>query len=180
MKKLSPSQQVRIKACYILIKGCLKDCIEARNNDIILYDALVSSLRSQIFDVSFFDTGLKSVGVIELEKVIKEMKKNGMISELKKDEFKIVKEHVVNRVVIVVLLLEYLQQNPDMTIEEFTDFLYKYNVTVTVTKMEHNSLSATTGYYIKDITDYESRNIIIYNFDTIFENIKINPNLIIR
>ena len=180
MKQLSPSQQVKIKACYIVIKGCLKECIEARDNDIILYDALVSSLRSQIFDVSFFATGLKSIGAIELEKVIKEMKKNGMINELKKDEFKIVKEHVVNRVVIVLLLLEYFQQNPNMTIEEFTDFLYKYNVTVTITKMEHNSLSATTGYYIKNITDYESRNIFIDKVDTIFENLTINPELIVR
>jgi hypothetical protein len=180
MKKLTVNQKGKIRACFIIIKACLKDCIEARRTDIKLYDDLVSSLRSQIFDVSFFHTGLKSISVIELEKVIKAMKKNGLFKELKKDKYKIVKEHIINRVVIVAILLDMLEKNPDMTIEEFTDFLYKYNVTVTITKMEHNSLSATTGYYIKDITDYKSRNIFIDNVDTIFENINIDPNLIVR
>jgi hypothetical protein len=141
---------------------------------------MTSSLRSQIFDNSFFDTGLISESAIELKKLIKNMtKEEKRINNIKKnDNFKLVKEHPVNRVVISALLLDEMMNKKIVELDQYINFISKYNVTITITKLEHNNLSGTTGYYIKTIDDYRNRNIFVENLDFLIEDIQINSDVV--
>jgi hypothetical protein len=66
-----------------------------------------------------------------------------------------------------------MQINKITTFEQYIEFMRKYNVTIKLTKLEHNSLGDTTGYYVKGIEDYIGRNIFISGVENVFESMDI-------
>jgi hypothetical protein len=167
------SQLRSLRSSYFIISNNIQPLIELKKNDLVQYKSVLGSLRSQIFDCSFFKTGLKSEGAITLEEKLNSMTKDEKEKVKNDDAYKFTEEHPVNRVVISCTLIHLMQINKITTFEQYIEFMHKYNVTIKLTKLEHNSLGDTTGYYVKGIQDYIGRNIFISGVENVFESMDI-------
>ena len=167
------SQLRSLRSSYFIISNNIQPSIELKKNDLVQYKSVLGSLRSQIYDNSFFNTRLKSVGAIELEEKLKSMTKDEKEKVKNDNAYKFTEEHPVNRVVISCTLIYLMQINKITTFEQYIEFMRKYNVTIKLTKLEHNSLGDTTGYYVKGIQDYIGRNIFISGVENVFESMDI-------
>lgn len=157
------SQLEKLSGAYFIISNNIPHLPELKKNNPKRYKVVLGLIRSLIFDNSFFKTGLKSEAAIELEKKLKSMTKEEKDREnvKKNDAYKFTDEHPVNRVVISGSVIYLMMIKVIASFEQYVEFLRKYNVTIKITKLEHNSLSGTTGYQVKGIEDYEGRNVFV-------------------
>jgi hypothetical protein len=167
------SQLRNLRSAYFIISNNIQPLIELKKNDLVQYKSVLGSLRSQIFDCSFFKTGLKSEGAITLEEKLNSMTKDEKEKVKNDDAYKFTDEHPVNRVVISCLLIYLMEIKNITTFEQYIEFMRKYNVTIKLTKLEHNSLGNTTGYYVKGIEDYLGRNIFVLGVENVFDGMDI-------
>jgi hypothetical protein len=116
------------------IDGTLKDfkCLLPRYNEVkgdrILLKDFCSRNRNPIWDLTqskFFKTGLKS------EKLIQNGGKG-------KDE------HYIQRSLCMQIIFRKINENPDMTNEEFIDLLKMYASTILLTNEEHKEITIYT------------------------------------
>lgn len=154
MKKLTDKQSFKIKMTLRMFKLLLPLYIESKGDD-EKYNYFCSSLRSQIYDISFFKTGL--------------------ISEAAKDKtVKKVDEHLFNRKLSSKLIFDKLEENPNMSEDEFIELLFKYCSTIVITKEEHDRMtSKTKGFYYKTIQDYLEHGIIVNGLDEYINSINV-------
>lgn len=144
-KKLTDIQFIKIDMVLKMFKHLLPMYIEYKV-DKQLCETFCGLNRSVIYDItscSFFKLGLIS------DEALKKLKKT-------------VQEHVYNRTLSARVIFQKLENNPDMTIEEFIEILKKYGVTITLTETEHNNLPKhTKGFYDKSIEDYENNGVYV-------------------
>ena len=108
---------------------------ECRGNEDLVKE-FCSRNRNPLFDITniqYFQTGLKSKGLIE----------NGGVA---------VGEHYIPRVKSTEIIFEELHRNPDMGVEVFTYLIKKYSSTISLTKDEHKRITSLTKG--KDVMNY--------------------------
>lgn len=136
---LSDISLVKIEVALDMYKAHLPLYREYKKNDEIKLDQFLGISRSIIFDITkskFFQVGLIS------EQALKKLEDN-------------VHEHLYNRKFSSRRLFELLEQNPNMTVEEFIFFLKKYGTIIVVTKSEHSEITKKTkGFHEKTNQDY--------------------------
>jgi len=153
MKKLTKKQTLKISMTLRMFKLLLPLYIEVKN-DKDKFNYFCGSLRSQIYDISFFKTGLISDGA-------------------KNKSVKKVAEHLYNRTLSCWIIFEKLGVNPDMDEDEFTELLVKYCSTIVITKEEHDRMtSKTKGMYKKTINDYTDFGIIVNGLEEYINSIE--------
>lgn len=147
---LSDINLVKIEVALDMYKGHLPLYLEYKKNDEIKLNYFLGMSRSIIFDITkakFFQVGLIS------EQALKKLED-------------ITHEHLYNRKLSARKLFELLEQNPNMTVEEFIFFLKKYGTIIVVTKSEHNEITKKTkGLYEKTVEDYENAGVNIPGLD---------------
>lgn len=142
MKKLTDKQKLKIDMTLEMFKLLLPMYISVKG-DVDRFNFFCGSLRSQIYDISFFKTGL-----------ISEAAKNKSIKR--------VDEHLFNRTLSCKIIFEKLEKNPNMNVEEFISLLVKYCSTIKLTKIEHDKLTTNTGgMYKKTYSDYINCGILM-------------------
>jgi hypothetical protein len=116
---------------------------ECRGNEDLVKE-FCSRNRNPLFDITniqYFQTGLKSKGLIE----------NGGVA---------VGEHYIPRVKSTEIIFEELHRNPDMGVEVFTYLIKKYSSTISITKDEHKRItSLTKGTGVMNYLMYEQAGI---------------------
>jgi hypothetical protein len=141
-KTLTEKQALKISMTLRMFKLLLPLYIEVKNQK-EEYNYFCGSLRSQIYDISFFKTGLIS----EAAKV---------------KSVKNVHEHLYNRTLACKIIFQELENNPDMDVEVFVNLLIKYCSTIVITKVEHDRMTnKTKGMYKKTINDYTDFGIVV-------------------
>jgi len=108
---------------------------ECRGNEDLVKE-FCSRNRNPLFDITniqYFQTGLKSKGLIE----------NGGVA---------VGEHYIPRVKSTEIIFEELHRNPDMGVEVFTYLIKKYSSTISITKDEHKRITLLCKG--KDVMNY--------------------------
>ena len=153
MKNLTEKQTLKISMTLRMFKLLLPLYIDVKDNE-DKFNYFCGSLRSQIYDISFFKTGLISEGA-------------------KNKSVKKVDEHLYNRTLACRIIFEKLESNPNMTEEEFTKLLVKYCSTIVITKEEHDRMTnKTKGMYKKTINDYTDFGIIVNGLEDYIDSLE--------
>jgi hypothetical protein len=108
-----------------------------------LFQLFMSRNRNPLWDLSgnkIFKTGLKSRTFLESNT------KGG------------VEDHFIQRTKSMKIVFHKLDENPDMSVEEFTNLIIAYSSTVTLTKEEHNTV--TTFAKNNDMLNYQAYNVL--------------------
>lgn len=108
-----------------------------------LFQLFMSRNRNPLWDLSgnkIFKTGLKSRTFLESNT------KGG------------VEDHFIQRTKSMKIVFHKLDENPDMSVEEFTNLIIAYSSTVTLTKDEHNTV--TTFAKNNDMLNYQAYNVL--------------------
>jgi hypothetical protein len=125
--KISKLKQRMIEETYKDFKCLLSRYREVRG-DSNLVKEFCSRNRNPLWDITniqYFQTGLKSKGLIE----------NGGTP---------VSEHFIPRIKSTEIIFEELLKNPDMGVESFIYLIKKYSSTILLTKDEHTRITSLT------------------------------------
>ena len=110
--------------------------------DAKLFQLFMSRNRNTLWDLSgnkIFKTGLKSREFLE-------------------SNTKGVEDHFIQRTKSMKIVFHKLDENPNMSVEEFTNLIIAYSSTVTLTKEEHNTV--TTFAKNNNMLNYQAYNVL--------------------
>jgi hypothetical protein len=133
--KISPLKLRKIEETLKDFKCLLVRYGEVKDNKELLRE-FCSRNRNPLWDITsikYFDTGLKSKGLIEEGG-------NG------------VSDHYIQRMMSTEIIFKELNDTPDMTVSDFILLIKKYSSTVSLTKDEHKRITSLTKG--KDIMNY--------------------------
>jgi hypothetical protein len=111
-------------------------------NDVKLFQLFMSRNRNPLWDLSsnkIFKTGLKSVTFLESYE-------------------KGVEDHFIQRTKSMKIVFHKLDENPDMSVEEFTKLIIDYSSTITLTKEEHSKVTSFAKN--NDMLNYQAYNVL--------------------
>jgi hypothetical protein len=107
-----------------------------------LFQLFMSRNRNPLWDLSgnkMFKTGLKS------DEVLKVLSGG-------------VEDHFIQRTKGMKIIFHKLNENPNMSVEEFTQLIISYSSTITLTKEEHNKV--TSYAKVNDMLNYQVYNVL--------------------
>ena len=133
--KISPLKLRKIEETLKDFKCLLVRYGEVKDNKELLRE-FCSRNRNPLWDITsikYFDTGLKSKGLIEEGG-------NG------------VSDHYIQRMMSTEIIFKELNNTPDMSVSDFISLIKKYSSTVSLTKGEHTRITSLTKG--KDVMNY--------------------------
>jgi hypothetical protein len=133
--KISPLKLRKIEETLKDFKCLLVRYGEVKDNKELLRE-FCSRNRNPLWDITsikYFDTGLKSKGLIEEGG-------NG------------VSDHYIQRMMSTEIIFKELNDTPDMSVSDFILLIKKYSSTVSLTKDEHKRITSLTKG--KDVMNY--------------------------
>lgn len=107
-----------------------------------LFQLFMSRNRNPLWDLSsnkIFKTGLKSQLFLE-------------------SDIKGVEDHFIQRTKSMKIVFHKLDENPDMSLEEFTNLIIAYSSTITLTKEEHSKVTSFAKN--NDMLNYQAYNVL--------------------
>ena len=110
--------------------------------DAKLFQLFMSRNRNPLWDLSnnkIFKTGLKSGAFLESYE-------------------KGVEDHFIQRTKSMKIVFHKLDENPDMSVEEFTKLIMAYSSTITLTKEEHSKVTSFAKN--NDMLNYQVYNLV--------------------
>jgi hypothetical protein len=152
-KVLNEKQLFKLNETLKNFKCLIPRYLEVKDSFDTLYN-FCTEFRSPLWDYKIFKTELVSEGV-----------KNGKIlnKSLPKDKkIKFTDEHIISRTLAVRVIFDELIKNPNMTLDEFIDLMWKYNVTIKITVTEHKLVPILKNvFYKKTINIYKDKGTIV-------------------
>ena len=107
-----------------------------------LFQLFMSRNRNPLWDLSgnkIFKTGLKSRLFLE-------------------SNTKGVEDHFIQRTKSMKIVFHKLDENPDMSVEQFTNLITAYSSTITLTKEEHGKVTSFAKH--NDMLNYQAYNLL--------------------